>query len=94
MRYSTPRHITVKTQKNSGFDSDRVDNIVEHVQMHVFVCFCRIEKAVMKSNTTGQVNLLCAQSKVIEMDDGFTGLSFTLQVNNIHLIESQSSNNL
>ncbi|XP_052458031.1 adhesion G-protein coupled receptor G5 [Carassius gibelio] len=38
-----------------------------------------IEKAVMKSNTTGQVNLLCAQSKVIEMDHGFTGLSFTLQ---------------
>ncbi|XP_052458034.1 adhesion G-protein coupled receptor G5 [Carassius gibelio] len=38
-----------------------------------------IEEAVMKSNTTGQMNLLCAQSKVIEMDDGFTGLSFTLQ---------------
>ncbi|XP_059366200.1 adhesion G-protein coupled receptor G5-like [Carassius carassius] len=37
-----------------------------------------IEEAVMKSNTTGQVNLLCAQSRVIEMNDGFTGLNFTL----------------
>lgn len=62
--------------------------------MHVFVCVCRIEEVVMKSNKTGRVDLPCAQSTVIEMKEGFTGLSLTLPVNNIHLIEAESSNNL
>ncbi|ROJ33175.1 Adhesion G-protein coupled receptor G1 [Anabarilius grahami] len=37
-----------------------------------------IENVVMKSNTTGRVNLPCAQSTVIEMEEGFTGLQLTL----------------
>ncbi|XP_067307256.1 adhesion G-protein coupled receptor G5-like [Pseudorasbora parva] len=37
-----------------------------------------IENVVMKSNTTGRVDLPCAQSTVIEMEDGFTGLNITL----------------
>ncbi|XP_067307269.1 adhesion G-protein coupled receptor G5-like [Pseudorasbora parva] len=37
-----------------------------------------IENAVMKSNTKGRVDLPCAQSTVIEMEDGFTGLNITL----------------
>ncbi|KAK9971590.1 hypothetical protein ABG768_024948 [Culter alburnus] len=37
-----------------------------------------IENVVMKSNTTGRVDLPCAQSTVIEMKEGFTGLNLTL----------------
>ncbi|KAK7176570.1 hypothetical protein R3I93_000714 [Phoxinus phoxinus] len=37
-----------------------------------------IEEVVMKSNTTGHVDLPCAQSTVIEMEEGFTGLNLTL----------------
>uniref|UniRef100_A0A8C1A0Q4 Adhesion G protein-coupled receptor G1 n=1 Tax=Cyprinus carpio carpio TaxID=630221 RepID=A0A8C1A0Q4_CYPCA len=37
-----------------------------------------IEEVVMKSNKTGRVDLPCAQSTVIEMKEGFTGLSLTL----------------
>uniref|UniRef100_A0A8C1SAJ3 Adhesion G protein-coupled receptor G1 n=1 Tax=Cyprinus carpio TaxID=7962 RepID=A0A8C1SAJ3_CYPCA len=37
-----------------------------------------IEEVVMKSNKTGRVDLPCAQSTVIEMKEGFTGLNFTL----------------
>ncbi|XP_052001543.1 adhesion G-protein coupled receptor G5-like [Xyrauchen texanus] len=37
-----------------------------------------IEEVVMKSNAKGLVNLPCAQSTVIEMEEGFTGHSFTL----------------
>ncbi|KAG1931492.1 adhesion G-protein coupled receptor G1 [Pimephales promelas] len=37
-----------------------------------------IEEVVMKSGTTGHVDLPCAQSTVIEMEEGFTGLNSTL----------------
>lgn len=37
-----------------------------------------IEEVVMKSNKTGRVELPCAQSTIIEMEEGFTGLNFTL----------------
>ncbi|XP_051507607.1 adhesion G-protein coupled receptor G5-like [Myxocyprinus asiaticus] len=37
-----------------------------------------IEEVVMKSNATGHVDLPCAQSTVIEMEEGFMGQSFTL----------------
>uniref|UniRef100_A0A671SHZ3 Adhesion G protein-coupled receptor G1 n=1 Tax=Sinocyclocheilus anshuiensis TaxID=1608454 RepID=A0A671SHZ3_9TELE len=37
-----------------------------------------IEEVVMKSNERGRVELPCAQSTVIEMKEGFTGLNFTL----------------
>ncbi|XP_052001556.1 adhesion G-protein coupled receptor G5-like [Xyrauchen texanus] len=37
-----------------------------------------IEEVVMKSNAKGLVNLPCAQSTVIEMEEGFTGLNLTL----------------
>lgn len=37
-----------------------------------------IENVVMKSNTTGRVDLPCAQSTVIELKEGFTGLNLTL----------------
>ncbi|XP_016421448.1 G-protein coupled receptor 56-like [Sinocyclocheilus rhinocerous] len=37
-----------------------------------------IEEAVMKSNKIGRVDLPCAQSRIIEMEEGFTGLRFTL----------------
>ncbi|XP_056123290.1 adhesion G-protein coupled receptor G5-like [Rhinichthys klamathensis goyatoka] len=37
-----------------------------------------IEEVVMKSGTTGHVDLPCAQSTVIEMEEGFTGLNLTL----------------
>ncbi|KTG06551.1 hypothetical protein cypCar_00040562 [Cyprinus carpio] len=39
-----------------------------------------IEEVVMKSNKTGRVDLPCAQSTIIEMKEGFTGLNFTLPV--------------
>ncbi|KAF4111195.1 hypothetical protein G5714_008226 [Onychostoma macrolepis] len=37
-----------------------------------------IEEVVMKSNKTGRVDLPCAQSTIIEIKEGFTGLNFTL----------------
>ncbi|KAL1271466.1 hypothetical protein QQF64_030482 [Cirrhinus molitorella] len=37
-----------------------------------------IEEVVMKSNTTGRLDLPCAQSTIIEMEEGFTGLNLTL----------------
>uniref|UniRef100_A0A672P9K5 Adhesion G-protein coupled receptor G5-like n=1 Tax=Sinocyclocheilus grahami TaxID=75366 RepID=A0A672P9K5_SINGR len=36
------------------------------------------KEVVMKSNERGRVDLPCAQSTVIEMKEGFTGLNFTL----------------
>jgi len=40
----------------------------------------------MKSGTRGHVDLPCAQSTVIEMEEGFTGLNLTLPVNDIHIL--------
>ncbi|XP_073693238.1 adhesion G-protein coupled receptor G5-like isoform X2 [Garra rufa] len=37
-----------------------------------------IEEVVMKSNTTGRLDLPCAQSTIIEMKEDFTGLHLTL----------------
>ncbi len=48
----------------------------------------------MKSSKTGRVDLPCAQSTIIEMEEGFTGLNFTLPVNIIDLLEVQNSNNI
>ncbi|XP_059385744.1 adhesion G-protein coupled receptor G5-like isoform X1 [Carassius carassius] len=42
-----------------------------------------IEEVVMKSNKTGHVDLPCAESTIIEMKEGFTGLNFTLRTQTV-----------
>ena len=46
----------------------------------LIMCVRRIEDAAMRSKTVGSVDLPCAQSAVVEMNENFAGYNVTLPV--------------